>query len=146
MFCNISDPSSDVYCGTAPFSESETRAIADFVTRNGPFDGFIDYHRYFLHYYNYIWLISLPSYSQMVLRPYGWTINPPPNYDEELLVGEAMRDTIRATTGVQYTSEIAWKSQITTGTARDWFCTTADSTLSYLMKYSLCISLRRSGE
>jgi Zinc carboxypeptidase len=38
-------PTSDTYCGTAPFSEPESAAISRFTTENGPFDGALDIHR-----------------------------------------------------------------------------------------------------
>lgn len=40
------NPTSDTYHGTAPFSEPETKAVAAYVTANGPFVGAIDFHRY----------------------------------------------------------------------------------------------------
>jgi hypothetical protein len=40
------NPASDTYCGTAAFSEPETKAASSFFIDNGPFDGAIDFHRY----------------------------------------------------------------------------------------------------
>jgi len=100
-----SNPSSDTYHGTAPFSEPETKAASAFYKDNGPYAGAIDYH----------------SYSQLVLRPYGWTTALPPNEATSKLVGDGIRDEIRAIHNVQYTSEPSWQLYYTAGTASDWF-------------------------
>lgn len=55
-------PSSDTYCGTAAFSEPESKAVSSYSLSVGPIVGAIDYH----------------SYSQLILRPYGWTTDLPP--------------------------------------------------------------------
>jgi len=47
--------SSDTYCGTAAFSEPETKALSSYITQHTPAGAYIDFH----------------SYGQLVLRPYG---------------------------------------------------------------------------
>jgi len=111
-------PSSDTYHGTAPFSEPETQAASDFYSKSGPFVGAIDFH----------------SYSQLVLRPYGWTRTAAPNEAEAKLVGDGIRDEIRKKSGVQYTSEPSWQLYFTAGTAQDWWYAAGKAPLSYTIE------------
>jgi murein tripeptide amidase MpaA len=111
-------PTSDTYRGTAPFSEPETKAVSDYYLRNGPYKGAIDYH----------------SYSQLILRPYGWTTALPPNDATAKLVGDTIRDRIRATTNVVYTSQASWQLYYTAGTAQDWYYTPGATPLSYTIE------------
>jgi len=98
-------PSSDTYCGTGPFSEPETRSASSFVLQYVPFNGAIDYH----------------SYSQLILRPYGWTQTPPPNDAIPKAAGDGYAAAVRAVEGKIYTSQYAWQLYYTSGTSRDWF-------------------------
>jgi len=113
-----SNPSSDTYHGTAPFSEPESKAASDFFVRNGPYVGAIDYH----------------SYSQLILRPYGWTTALPPNDAIAKRIGDGVRDTIRSVHGVQYTSEGSWELYYTAGTAQDWFYAAGKTPLAYTIE------------
>lgn len=60
------NPCSETYRGPAPQSEPEVAAIADFITGHGNFKA----------------LISIHSYSQMVMYPYGYSLEPVPNHEE----------------------------------------------------------------
>lgn len=111
-------PSSDTYRGTAAFSEPETLAVSKYYTASGPYAGAIDYH----------------SYSQLILRPYGWTTEKPANDAVAKLVGDGIRDTIKSVHGVQYTSEASWELYYTTGTAQDWFFSKGKAPLSYTIE------------
>lgn len=111
-------PSSDTYRGTKPFSEPETTAVSKFYLANGPYDGAIDYH----------------SYSQLILRPYGWTKTLPPNDAEALTVGNGIRDVIKKTSNVTYTSEGSWELYFTDGTAQDWFYSAGKAPLAYTIE------------
>jgi len=111
-------PTSDTYRGTSAFSEPESRAVSDYVLRTGPFLGAIDYH----------------SYSQLVLRPYGWTTDLPPNDATAKTVGDGIAAAIRATTGYDYTSEPSWQLYYTSGTAQDWYYAPAKVPLSYTIE------------
>ena len=51
------NPASDTYMGPARASEPEIEALASYFAKNAPVIGGIDFH----------------SYTQLVLRPYGWT-------------------------------------------------------------------------
>ncbi|CAG0898741.1 unnamed protein product, partial [Darwinula stevensoni] len=55
--------------GPAPFSESETRAIADYVLENMPQ---LDFKLY----------LNIHSFSQFVLFPWGYTATHPDDYDD----------------------------------------------------------------
>jgi len=111
-------PSSDTYHGTAPFSEPETKAASNYYIANGPYVGAIDYH----------------SYSQLILRPYGWTTQPPPNEALAKLVGDGIRDTILSVHNISYTSEPSWQLYYTSGTAQDWFYAAGKAPLAYTIE------------
>jgi len=100
-----STPSSDTYRGTAAFSEPESTAVRNWFTANGPYRGAIDYH----------------SYSQLILRPYGYTTALPSNDANAKLVGDTIRARILAVNNVAYTSQAAWQLYIASGTASDWY-------------------------
>jgi len=111
-------PTSDTYRGTAPFSEPETLAVSNFLTANAPYGGAIDYH----------------SYSQLILRPYGWSSTPPPNDALSKTVGDNIRNYIFAVYGVSYVSEPSWQLYYTAGTAQDWYYGQAKVPLSYTIE------------
>jgi len=113
-----SNPNSDIYHGTAPFSEPETLSVSNFVTKNGPFIGAIDFH----------------SYSQLILRPYGWSRQLPPNDAQAKLVGDTIRATILAVHNQAYTSQPSWALYPTTGSAQDWYYGGAKIPLSYTIE------------
>jgi len=118
-----STPSSDTYCGTAPFSEPETKAVSDYLKRTGPFNSFIDFH----------------AYGQLILRPYGWTQTLSPDEAELKLVGDTIRSTILAQSAKAYTSQRAIQLYVTTGASDDWAYGAKVAKLVY------CIELRDTG-
>jgi len=60
------DPCSDIYGGPKPFSEPETKALSDFIlARNATWKVYLTLH----------------SYSQMWMAPYGYTRKKPDNYE-----------------------------------------------------------------
>jgi len=65
--------------------------------------------------------IDWHSYSQLVLRPYGWTSANSP--DETILktIGDKYAADIRAQSGLIYTSQKSIDLYVTTGTASDWY-------------------------
>jgi len=98
------EPAADVYRGSAPFSEPETRAIRDFVQQKH-FRAMITYH----------------SYSQVILYPWGYTKTPPPN--EPLLNGIAasMSQLMNPVNGRTYGyGESGASLYLTNGDATDW--------------------------
>uniref|UniRef100_A0A8C6ASC8 Carboxypeptidase A3 n=1 Tax=Monodon monoceros TaxID=40151 RepID=A0A8C6ASC8_MONMO len=61
------DPCREIYGGPAPESEKETKAVTDFIRS----------HRKSIKAY-----LTFHSYSQMLLFPYGYTSELPPNHEE----------------------------------------------------------------
>jgi len=108
-------PSSDTYCGTAPFSEPETRSVSTFLKSLSNVKVAIDIH----------------SYSQLLLRPYGWTSTPPPNDRLLFSLGAEMATRIRAVSGLTYANEGSWELYYTTGSADDWAYSKANISIVY---------------
>ncbi|KAJ3076623.1 hypothetical protein HDU98_001632 [Podochytrium sp. JEL0797] len=100
-------PFSDTYMGPSAGSEPETQALMDFFMND--------------NHTRLIGAIDLHSFSQLVLRPYGWTDEPAP--DEKLLkqAGDGIRDAIKTTSGKKYVSEREIDLYMASGTASDWF-------------------------
>ena len=100
-----SDPCSETYHGKSVASEPETQNTANYFKANGPIIGAIDWH----------------SYSQLVLRPYGYTTQDCPNEAQLKALGDTMSTLIKSVHGTSFTSEKSIDLYITTGTASDWF-------------------------
>jgi murein tripeptide amidase MpaA len=95
-------PTSDTYCGTAPFSEPETTAVSNYLLLNARnIKGAIDYH----------------SYSQLILSPYGDTRANPPNVVDLKANGDGIARAILAVHNIRYTSQPSIDLYPTTGTA-----------------------------
>jgi len=98
------DPRSDTYRGPSVFSEPETKAVSNYVTTQTKIKAAIDFH----------------SYSQLVLRPYGYTHTRAPDETELKKLGDGMRDMIYSVHNVRYTSETGADLYIASGGADDW--------------------------
>lgn len=61
------DPCTEIYCGSFPESEPETRAVADFLRR----------HKDSVQLY-----VTIHSYSQMLLFPYSYTFDEAENHSD----------------------------------------------------------------
>ncbi|UCE59159.1 MAG: hypothetical protein JSU63_17160 [Phycisphaerales bacterium] len=83
-----SDPSSEIYRGTAKFSEPETQALRDF---------FIDHP-------NVRAQLDIHSYSQLILWPWGYKPDLPLHQDIYEEVGTAMQQLIHGVHGQTYTA------------------------------------------
>jgi len=107
---------SDTYMGPSVASEPETKNTAAFwktlQNSTAAIVAAIDWH----------------SYSQLVLRPWGWTSADSP--DEAVLkaAGDKYAADIRATSNRVYTSQKSIQLYVTTGTASDWFYDTEANT------------------
>jgi len=101
-----SNPSSDTYHGTGPFSEPESKATSNYLSQLFP---------------NVLAAIDFHSYSQLVLRPYGWTETLCPDNAALKKLGDGVRDAIYSVHKKDYISERSIDLYITTGTASDWF-------------------------
>jgi len=122
-WCNLGSsktPSSDTYCGTAAFSEPESRAATNWFKANGPYRGSIDFH----------------SYSQLRLRPWGHTTTAPSDEARLKQLGDGYAAAIRTATNRVYRSIPSYQLYYTTGTASDnWKWTTGvNSPLSYTVE------------
>jgi len=103
-----STPTSDTYRGTSAFSEPESLAISNYISSfnlQNNILGAIDFH----------------SYSQLVLRPYGWTSANSPDERALKIIGDGVSYEIARNSGKQYTSQKSIDLYITTGTASDWY-------------------------
>uniref|UniRef100_A0A1A9W1S5 Zinc carboxypeptidase A 1 n=1 Tax=Glossina brevipalpis TaxID=37001 RepID=A0A1A9W1S5_9MUSC len=101
------NPCEETYAGPEPFSESETKALAEFLTS--------------IQHEIKIYL-AFHSYSQLLLSPYGHTIDPPENYEDLLQIGKAFADAIGSlpyNTTYRYGST-ATTIYITSGASVDW--------------------------
>jgi len=99
------NPCSDTYMGTAAASEIEVQITQDYFKSIPPVLGAIDWH----------------SYSQLILRPYGWTQSNSPDEARLKQIGDTMSGSILAVHNQRYTSQKSIQLYVTTGTASDWF-------------------------
>ena len=100
-----SNPSSDTYRGPSAFSEPETRAVRDFVATLPNLVGFIDYH----------------SYGQLILWPWGYTTNSPPDWVELDRIGRLMKEHVESAYGVQYREgQTSRTLYLASGVSNDW--------------------------
>ncbi|XP_056226806.1 carboxypeptidase O-like isoform X2 [Seriola aureovittata] len=100
------DCCSNIYCGSKPVSEPEAQAVTEFVgSRKDDFLCFLTIH----------------SYGQLLLVPYGHPNFTAPNYDELMKVGLAAADAIREVHGKNYTvgtsPDVLYPNS---GSSRDW--------------------------
>ncbi len=79
-------PSAEDYRGTAAFSEPETRAVRDFITDHANIRAYIDFH----------------SYSQLILSPWAYTLDPSPDHAEFNALGAQMASAIQSVFGMTY--------------------------------------------
>ena len=98
-------PSSDTYRGPAPFSEPETMVMRDFFLAHPTVVSNIDFH----------------SYSQLVLSPWAYTIDPNPDAAIFAAIGQSMGSAITASSGLQYTVGPAGSTlYLASGGSIDW--------------------------
>jgi len=100
-----SDPDSDVYMGPNPGSEPEVQALMAAYLATPNRIGAIDFH----------------SYSQLIMRPYGWGYDATPDDPAFANVSTKMVDAIQAVNGTQYTAELDSGLYIASGGADDWW-------------------------
>ncbi|MGE3972961.1 MAG: M14 family metallopeptidase [Bdellovibrionales bacterium] len=96
-----SNPRSDVYKGTAPFSEPETMAIKTFLERKT----------------NVTIQVSFHTFSELILYPWGWTYSPLENA-RDLQVHKTMAETMAQWNG--YTPEQSSDLYTASGDTTDW--------------------------
>ncbi|KAG0317456.1 hypothetical protein BGZ97_005382 [Linnemannia gamsii] len=98
-------PWSETYHGPSAASEPEVQALQNFFSEQKRIVGAIDFH----------------CYSQLVLRPQGWTTQLSPHEKELKFVGDRIASIIKDVHGKKYISEPSVALYKTTGAASDWF-------------------------
>ncbi|KAF9387149.1 hypothetical protein CPC16_007186 [Podila verticillata] len=98
-------PWSETYRGPSAASEPEVQALSKFFSEQKRIVGAIDFH----------------CYSQLVLRPEGWTTAEGKHEKEHKFVGDKIVDLIEGVHGKKYISEPSIALYKTTGAASDWF-------------------------
>ncbi|NWI13734.1 CBPO Carboxypeptidase, partial [Crypturellus soui] len=100
------DCSSIIFCGSGPESEPETRAVARFIETRKE---------------DIVCYLTIHSYGQYILTPYGSTTKPPSNNEELIQVAEKAAAALMGKYGTSYkvgsTSSILYNNS---GSSRDW--------------------------
>ncbi|XP_072474349.1 mast cell carboxypeptidase A [Notamacropus eugenii] len=100
------NPCSEIYKGTAPESEKETKAVVDFIQR---------------HIYSIEAYVSVHAYSQMLMFPYGYTKVPVPNDKELHKISRIATEALATRYETQYVyGPIATTIYPTSGSSVDW--------------------------
>ena len=94
------------FCGTGPESEPETKAVSSFIESRKE---------------NIACFLTMHSYGQLILLPYGYTENKSSNHEELLQVGQKAANALKAKHGTNYrvgsSADILYA---TSGSSRDW--------------------------
>lgn len=107
-----SSPRSETYRGPSAASEPETKACQNYISslddaslgNSGGWILGIDFH----------------SYSQLLMRPYGFSMDDHPLEPRNKKIGDAMRDAIKQTTKQKYVSQKSAGLYPVTGGFDDW--------------------------
>ncbi len=120
------DPCSQTFHGPSAHSEVETRNIRDYVV---PIKDSLSY------------FIDVHSYSQLVIMPWGYTDEPPADFDVMYDVFSRANEALFAEHGAYYEVGQAHDTIYpTSGSARDWGKGVAE------VKYTTGMELRDTGE
>ena len=98
------DPYEENYHGEGPFSEPESAALRDFMIEQPGIAAHIDFH----------------SYSQLILRPWGYGYDIPADEATLSLLGQQMSDAMWAATSTDYPSIHAAELYPAAGAVDDW--------------------------
>lgn len=112
---------SDIYRGTAAFSEPETRALRDLAIRE-QVKLHIDFH----------------SYGQLILYPWAYTSTPAPDRARFAATGDKLASAMAATHGSRYVPQSGADLYAAAGTMSDWMYGEAGAT-------SYTVELRPNG-
>ena len=119
------DPCSESFCGSAPFSEVEVKAVADYASSTTNIVAFVDFH----------------SYSQLWMQPYGYTSRLPANNDAQSEMGRTAVAALTAINGVKYkVGPIYTTIYPASGSSADW---AYDNTTH--IKFAYGVELRDTG-
>ncbi len=97
------DTYSETYRGPAPFSEPETKAVADFLKLQSP-KALITYH----------------SYSQLILYPWGYTNSAASDNSLHKSLAKSMAEKINDVHQEYYTPQQSSELYLTSGDTTDW--------------------------
>ncbi|XP_036776209.2 carboxypeptidase O [Manis pentadactyla] len=94
------------FCGAGPASEPETKAVSSFIESKKE---------------NIACFLTMHSYGQLILLPYGYTENKPSNHEELIQVGQKAANALKEKHGTNYrvgsSADILYASS---GSSRDW--------------------------
>ncbi|XP_004764301.1 carboxypeptidase O isoform X1 [Mustela putorius furo] len=94
------------FCGTGPVSEPETKAVSSFVESKKE---------------SIVCFLTMHSYGQLILTPYGYTKNKSSNHEELIQVGQKAANALKKKHGTNYrvgsSADILYT---TSGSSRDW--------------------------
>ncbi|XP_037692078.1 carboxypeptidase A5 isoform X1 [Choloepus didactylus] len=114
-----SNPCSETYHGPAPQSEPEVAAIVNFIRDHG----------------NIKALISIHSYSQMLMYPYGHTLEPVSNNEELFRLAKDAVKALYEVHGIEYIyGSISTTLYLASGITVDW---AYDSGIKYAFSFEL---------
>jgi len=120
------DKCSDTYHGPEAFSEVENANVRDFILSVKD---------------QLVFFNSIHSYSQLILLPWGFTSNPPDNYDYMEAIALKGSDALTAVHGKYYeTGCIPCMLYIASGSSADWALGAAG------IQFSISMELRDTGE
>lgn len=118
-----SDPNSDIYRGSAPFSEPETQALRDFLLAHPNVRGYADLH----------------TYGTLLMWPWGYTASFPSDHNTYLTIAQVMRDLTKSVYGLNYTIGPVYTTIYpVSGGSVDWVYGVAD-------RWSVTFELRGFG-
>ncbi|KAM6145801.1 carboxypeptidase A2-like [Phoenicopterus ruber ruber] len=118
-----SNPCSDSYRGPSANSEVEVRSVVNFIKNHGNIRAFLTLH----------------SYSQLLMYPYGYKCTKPADYAELDALGRAAASSIRSLYGTTFTvGSICSTIYQASGGSIDW-------SYDYGIKYSFAFELRDTG-
>ncbi|XP_067390982.1 carboxypeptidase A2-like [Emydura macquarii macquarii] len=117
------NPCSDSYHGPRANSEVEVQSVVDFIKSHGKIKAFLTIH----------------SYSQLLLYPFGYKCTNPADYKELDAVGNAAASALTSLYGTKYTvGPICSTIYQASGGSIDW-------SYDYGIKYSFAFELRDTG-
>uniref|UniRef100_H3A5M5 Carboxypeptidase O n=1 Tax=Latimeria chalumnae TaxID=7897 RepID=H3A5M5_LATCH len=97
---------SQLYCGAGPASEPEVKAVVDFVGSRLA---------------DILCFLTIHSYGQLILTPYGYTKNASSNHDEMMRVAKASALALKEKYGTEYkVGPSSWILYESSGSSRDW--------------------------
>ncbi|XP_061083164.1 carboxypeptidase O [Conger conger] len=97
---------SEIYCGSKPLSEIEAMSLTEFVEKRAQ---------------DILCFLTIHSYGQLILVPYGHPQISAPNYEELMQVGLAAAQEMKGVHGMHYTvgtsPDVLYPNS---GSSRDW--------------------------